>query len=195
MPSVPKTSQEAVVAAARDLIDVGGLESLSVQAVAQAVGVQAPSLYKRFADRAALIRAVTMDLVAEIAGQFDAVATTGSPVSDLRAIAHAHRQFGQHSPHLYQLLFRPDPHGEVPPDAFAPLIAVMMDRIETVVGKRDALPAARLLVSFTHGFVSMEQAGAFRLGGDLDLAFRYGLDRVLPSVTTPTPEKKTRRAK
>ena len=44
------------------------------------------------------------------------------------------------------------------------------------------LDAARTLVAFTHGFVMMEQSGAFRLGGDLDSAFEFGLARLLDSL-------------
>jgi hypothetical protein len=31
------------------------------------------------------------------------------------------------------------------------------------------------VTAFAHGFVSMEITGAFRLGGDVDEAYRYGV--------------------
>jgi hypothetical protein len=43
------------------------------------------------------------------------------------------------------------------------------------VGEDRALEAARLVTAFAHGFVSMEITGAFRLGGDVDEAYRYGV--------------------
>ena len=46
----------------------------------------------------------------------------------------------------------------------------------------DALPAARTIVAWTHGFISMELAGAFRLGGDVEQAWEFGLDRILTAV-------------
>ncbi len=197
MPTVPKTSQEAIVAAARDLIDTGGLSALSVQAVAQSVGVQAPSLYKRFRDRAALIHAVAAELVSELGGVMTLAATTGTPEGDLRAIAHAQRAFAQRSPHLYQLVFRSSSEGadgELDPENYLPMVVMLVERTELLVGKRDALPAARLLVSFTHGFTTMELGRAFRMGGDLDAAFRFGLERVLRSLgpATGTPKKGSR---
>jgi hypothetical protein len=39
------------------------------------------------------------------------------------------------------------------------------------------------LTSWLHGFVSMELAGAFRLGGDIDAAFDFGLTVLLDGVT------------
>ena len=53
---------------------------------------------------------------------------------------------------------------------------------ERLVGIERALEAARLLTAFVHGFVSMEIAGAFRLGGDVDRAFRYSLDAIIAGL-------------
>ncbi|WP_412159619.1 helix-turn-helix domain-containing protein, partial [Pantoea sp. SIMBA_079] len=51
MPTPEKTSRTAIVAAGRVLIESGGLDGLTMQAVAERVGVRAPSLYKRVRDR------------------------------------------------------------------------------------------------------------------------------------------------
>jgi hypothetical protein len=40
-----------------------------------------------------------------------------------------------------------------------------------------------MVVAWLNGFVSMEQAGAFRLGGSIDEAFDYGIDRILVGIT------------
>ena len=65
-PARARTSADAIVGAGRALLERGGLEAVTMQAVADAVGVRAPSLYKRFAGRPALIRAIADDVAAEL---------------------------------------------------------------------------------------------------------------------------------
>jgi hypothetical protein len=50
------------------------------------------------------------------------------------------------------------------------------------VGSQHALLAARTIVAWAHGFITMELTGAFRLGGDLEQAWSYGLDQVLAAI-------------
>ena len=49
-------------------------------------------------------------------------------------------------------------------------------------GELDALEGARTFVAWAHGFVTMELAGAFRLGGDLDVAYAFGIESILAGV-------------
>jgi hypothetical protein len=56
-----------------------------------------------------------------------------------------------------------------------------------IVGEREALEAARTVVAWAHGFVSMELAGAFRLGGDLEVAYAYGIDSILAGISGSGP--------
>jgi hypothetical protein len=49
---------------------------------------------------------------------------------------------------------------------------------EDLVGRDAALDAARLITAWATGFIDMELSGAFRLGGDVDRAFEFGLERI-----------------
>jgi Tetracyclin repressor-like, C-terminal domain len=68
------------------------------------------------------------------------------------------------------------PESRPPTELTALAAAPVLDLAKRLVGPGRALEAARLITAFANGFVSMELVGAFRLGGNLDEAYRYGVD-------------------
>ena len=181
-PAVARTSNEAITVAARALLEAGGPDAVTMQAVADAVGVRAPSLYKRVADRSALLTALADDVAADLARAVAPPAHIKDPARALRQMAARYRAFAHRAPHAYQLLF--SGAGVQPSPGTDALASAGVLRVaETLVGPAHALEAARLLVAFAHGFVSMELAGAFRLGGNVNAAFRYGVDTLIAGLT------------
>jgi AcrR family transcriptional regulator len=186
MPSVPKTSVEDIVAAAKRLIARGGAEALSLAAVAEAVGVRAPSLYKRFPDRAAIVRAVATEAARELATRQLAAAGEGPVDEQLKAVARAQRDYARKKPHLYALVF--EPRGEsalLRDEADRRQLDALFELLARWMGPAHVLEGARALTAFTHGFASMERAGAFQLGGDVDVAFEFGLGRLVSALEGP----------
>jgi AcrR family transcriptional regulator len=182
MPAPAKVTDAEVVAAARRLVERDGPAALSMQAVADEVGVRAPSLYKRFADRAALLSAVQQEVFAELGHKLEVTAARPGPQQALAAIAAAYRAFARARPHLYTLMFSPEVGHDAAGDAARRQAAQpVISRLTDLVGRERALPTARVLTAFVHGFVSMELQGAFRLGGDVDDAFDLGLRLLLSS--------------
>jgi AcrR family transcriptional regulator len=183
-PARARTSNDDIVAAGRELLEAGGLDAVTMLAVAERVGVRAPSLYKRFADRGALIGAIGSAALKDLAEALEPFTKNPDPAAGLRGIATAFRSFAKQNPHAYELLFMNLPEGSRPPaelnaGAAAPLIGVT----ERLVGPERALEAARLVTAFAHGFVSMEISGGFRLGGDVDQAYKYGVGVLVEALT------------
>jgi AcrR family transcriptional regulator len=182
-PAAARTSREEIVAAARDLLETGGIEAVTMQAVAGRVGIRGPSLYKRFASRAALLAAIAEDAFADQARIFARAIRGDDPATDLRRVAVAYRRWAHRHPGTYGLLFAPVGDDARPPaEAGAQAAAPVINAVAEIVGRDHALDAARLLTAFVHGFVSMELARAFRLGGDTNAAFEYGIAAVLRSL-------------
>ena len=182
-PAPSRTSVDAIVAAARRILETDGLAAVTMRGVAEAVGVQGPSLYKRVPDRAALIKAVAEGVVADLAGTLARATETGDPHTDLRAVADAYRDFVHRNANGYRLLFADLPAGAGPdPAELAALADPIVRAIGALVGESTALEGARTFVAWAHGFVTMELAGAFRLGGDLDAAYAFGVESILAGV-------------
>lgn len=183
-PAPARTSSEAIVVAARAILEADGLDAVTMQAVAGRVGVRAPSLYKRVADRSALIRAVTDAIIEDLAAALQSPGTGRDAADELRAIAHRFRAFVHANPAGYRLLFAnlgPDtaPDGAALAALGRPIVAATT----RLVGDGDALPAARTFVAWAHGFTTMELAGGFRLGGDVDAAYATGIDMILAGIS------------
>lgn len=186
-PAVARTSAAAIVAAARALLEEGGLDAVSMAAVAKRVGVRAPSLYKHHADRDALIAAVATAVAEELGAELRAAlrdaGPDASPRARLRALARAYRDVARRAPRATSLLFaattpRSAPRVEVLAAAAQPVL----DAAGDLAGREQALSAARVLTAFVHGFTSMETAGAFRLGGDVDAAFDLGVESLVAGL-------------
>jgi len=180
MPTPSRTSVAEIVAASRSILEAEGLDGLTMQRVAQAVGVRSPSLYKRVSGRTELLRLIANDIADELAVTLDAAAAAGGrPRAAIAAMAAAYRAFALSHPEAYGLLFARLPEAaRVDETHNLRASAALLRTVSELAGPDHALEAARTLVAWAHGFVSMELAGAFRLGGEVDRAFAYGVDRL-----------------
>src|SRR6476646_3687980 len=92
-PAPSRTSVDAIVAAARLILETDGLTAVTMRSVAEAVGVRGPSLYKRVPDRAALVRAVADGVIDDLARTMSRAVETGEPGPDVTAAVDAFRGF------------------------------------------------------------------------------------------------------
>jgi AcrR family transcriptional regulator len=185
MPAHPKTSETQIVQATRQLVEAKGLAGFSMSDVAAAVGIRAPSLYSRFKDRADLLGAVDLQICAELAALLRAALVADDPAASVMAQAQAIRNFARTNPNCYSLLFdlRGDPT-EAGKTAREAVLDPFLPSLVALAGELGAFGAARVLLPFLHGFISMELASAFRLGGGLDEAFENGVRVILRGVAS-----------
>jgi len=165
MPTPERTTTAEIIAAGRDLLEEAGLAGLTMQSVALRVGVRAPSLYKRVRDRDALIAAVAEATVADLTDRLEASDRS------LEGLARVYRAFARDRPEGFRLMFG----ATAPQESLDRAGLMIVHSAGELAGEAHALDAARLVTAWVTGFIHMELAGAFRLGGDVDVAFDYGL--------------------
>lgn len=175
MPTPERTSYAQIVSAGRSILEESGPAKLTMQAVAARVGVRPPSLYKRVTDRDALMMAVTEATIDDLTERLEQAG------EDLPTLAAAYRAFAHEQPEGVRLIFVATAPIESLERASAPVIRAST----ALVGEADALNAARLFTAWATGFLQMELAGAFRLGGDVDEAFDYGRARLVRTLADP----------
>jgi len=187
MPAPLRVTRAALTAAARAIAERDGVDAVTVSAVATAVGVRPPSLYKHVAHRHDLLRLIADDAAREL--DEDVAALTGAavdPSATLAAIARAFRAFSTRSPRAASLLFAGAALSAEPQsNGMLALTRTLLNAVRAAA-PGDPLPAARTLTAWAHGFCTMEQAGAFQLGGDVDEAFEFGLDVLVAGLTRPS---------
>ena len=141
--------QLEIVTTTRALLARDGVEALSLGAVAKALGIKPPSLYKHFASRADLEAALIAIGLSELG---DAMEAAGA---DLQAIGAAYRTFALANPELYRLMTSaPLPRDKLPEG--------LETRILIPLHKVISDPhLARATFAFAHGMVSLEISQRF----------------------------------
>ena len=100
--------RSAIIDAAARLLGEQGAAALTTRGVAEAAGVQPPTLYRLFGDKDGLIDAVAEHVMATyVAAKSEPI--DPDPVTDLRAAWRMHNDFGIANPELYALLNRRGP--------------------------------------------------------------------------------------
>lgn len=183
MPTPERTSREAIIAVGRELLEADGLPGLTMQAVAARVGVKAPSLYKRVRNRDELLRLIAEATVDDLGEQLRrAAAGQADAAARVAALALAFRAFAHRFPAAFHLIFAPGSAPTRPsPEVIVASSVPILEAASDLAGPAHALAAARTVTAWANGFISMELAGAFTLGGDVDEAFAFGI-RTLTSA-------------
>lgn len=157
---------EILVAAEALLIATNDVATLSIRAVASAVGVTPPSIYLHFADRNDLLFAVCERHAIQLEQTMaDAAIGVDDPLERLRRRGLAYLHYGLRHPEHYRILMMSRPDDT--PDRFidermadtAGLLPVV-DDIKTAIDMgvfpaQDPLDAAKLLWMMIHGMVSL----------------------------------------
>ncbi len=94
-----------IVGAAAALLHEKGARAVTTRGVAEAAGVQAPTIYRLFGDKDGLVDAVAEHVMATYVAAKSATAVAGDdPLADLRSAWQVHVEFGLSNPELYTLL-------------------------------------------------------------------------------------------
>ena len=165
---------EILDAAERLLIETGDAERVSIRAIGQIVGVTAPSIYRHFEDKDALLLAACERAY----DRFDDYlmsesADASDPLLGIKAQAYAYIRFGMANPGQYRILFM-TPGAHVHPDLSDEDVFGAHSSMKGLVHLADAVQAAIdaglvapiastseiavLLWSMVHGIVSLRIA-------------------------------------
>lgn len=164
---------QALLDAAQRLLDKGGVEAVTVRAVAREAGVAHSAPANHFKDRAALLAALATRIFQELAAEVGTVPDipSRSARARLHLMADAIVRYALRHPHRYRLLWRGDNFAS---DKSSAEIAgtVLYDAVKETLGRTGAgtktsinsqVIAAWALI---HGYVSLRLEGTLVEGRD-----------------------------
>jgi AcrR family transcriptional regulator len=167
------------------MIEADGIDQLTLAKLATQLGVKAASLYRYFDSKNALLQSINTQTVTQLI-QTVRSAVDGSPQnveSRLLAISIAYREFAHSHPVTYGLAM-----GQVLPDIsvnadYAEQLALPLQAMfSEYIGAPNSLAALRGALALMHGFVTLELAGQFRRGGNIDEAFALSVRAYLAGL-------------
>lgn len=180
MPYPAQITRDSIVEKAREMVEAEGADQLSLHKLAAALGVKAPSLYRYFASKTELLRAINLQTAQRIVGAMEQASGMGDAHSRLLAMAKACRDFGHRYSMTYRLAFTNANPELRPDDALAEALALPLQRVMAEIsGEEHSLAALRGAWALIHGFILFELSGQFRRGGNLDAAFTQSIEAYL----------------
>lgn len=115
----PPLTRELVLATARDQLERGGTDQISLRAVARELGVTAPALYLYVQDKRDLLAGVAAEHFERLVERFEA-AEDPDPLVWIHNLGRAYIEHARSSPALFSLLFRYPPTPVPEADIFPP---------------------------------------------------------------------------
>jgi AcrR family transcriptional regulator len=184
LPTPAKTSLAELVGIARGLVEAAGPDALTLGALASRAGIKPPSLYKHFTDRAAVLKAVEIEVLYELEAYLRATMSGENPKARLIAMARSYRAWGKAKPNRYRTIYSGNAFND--PEIRAACLHSAQPLFEELaaagIPEARRLPLSRTLVAFMHGFTLMEIGNAFNLGGNVDEAFESSIETILREV-------------
>lgn len=186
MPYPSKTDFEAVIEAARGLIERNGVEQLSLGALAAELGIKPPSLYRHVESKASLLRAVNERTFERLFEAYNAAMRESGddPQDRVWAVFRGHRAFAHANPITYVMAFSAsNPDERVDPKKLVDLVLPIQEIMAAIVGQARSLTALRGALALVHGFVMLELSNQLQRGGDLEEAYEAALETYLRGWT------------
>jgi len=189
------TTREALLAAAENLVERGGVGALSVRAVADEIGTTTRAVYSTFGSKEGLLGALAMrsfdmlrDAIAELPG-------TNDPARDLvQAALTVFRPMAVEHPSLFRIAFlRAAPDVELGPevsDAARAGYELLTERVQRLadadlLGGRDVQAATREFNAMCFGMAVTELLNPTQLGSDPQRAWCAAFQTLINGFRAP----------
>ena len=168
-----------IVKTALQMLEEEGVQGISLRAVATALGVKAPSLYRYFPQKEVLELAVAYEALEAMSVALQRASAFQDAEKRFRKTAEAYLRFARDRFALYSFIM--DRVRETHGSAEAKRVwNLLLGAASAISGQPDDTAAAVATWSFLHGYAVLEHSGAFGASGPKG-ALQLGLTAFLKS--------------
>ncbi|MGB1287561.1 MAG: TetR/AcrR family transcriptional regulator [Aggregatilineales bacterium] len=172
MPYPSLINHDSIVKIARELIEIQGIDAVTLRVVAKALGVKAPSLYRHVKNKNAMLLAINEVTIRELVDAIMQASDNADPLIErLVAVAMAYRQYAHDHPVCYELAMSSNPEIKPADDVQVQLVLPLQSLFAQLAGETESLVALRGAYALLHGWVSLEINQQLQRGGDLGAHF------------------------
>lgn len=154
-------TRRSLLEAAGALLDLGGVEAVTLREVGARAGVSHSAAYRHFADKEALLAVLATDALRDLADLLRVlVDADDSAEESLRSGLLSLIDLGRTRPHLYRLMFTP-PAGD-PTEAMQVAERaqdLFLDLVGRITGPLQARRYGALLLTSAHGITGLDLSG------------------------------------
>jgi AcrR family transcriptional regulator len=178
-----RLSRDTILDAAREAIVAGGVDEFSLRQLATRLGVTAPSLYRFFDSKDAIVAAIADAAFAQLIGAIEAAAARDDdPVEQIKAQSRAYVECAVANPALFEVMF-----AYRPPWADGPALPEL-PLAQGRIGETDPVLAALTVWSAVHGVATLLTAGGSATPAPFDRALVTSvIDAVVDGLATREP--------
>jgi AcrR family transcriptional regulator len=154
-------TRRALLEAAGVLLDLGGVEAVTLREVGARSGVSRSAAYRHFADKESLLAVLATNALNELGDALEVLVNSGEPPKkSLRSALLSLITIGRTRPHLYRLMFTP-PAGDPTEAARAAERTqnLFLDMVGRITGPQRARRYGALLLTSAHGITGLDLSG------------------------------------
>lgn len=154
-------TRRSLLEAAGALLDLGGVEAVTLREVGARSGVSRSAAYRHFADKESLLTVLATNAMSELGDALEVLAASDdSAQACLRSALLALISIGRTRPHLYRLMFT-TPAGDPAAAVRAAERAqnLFLDIVGRITGPRRAQRYGALLLTTAHGITGLDLSG------------------------------------
>jgi AcrR family transcriptional regulator len=180
-------TRRSLIDAAGLLLDLGGVEAVTLREVGARSGVSRSAAYRHFADKESLLTVLATNAMSDLGDALEVLASSeDSPEKRLRSALLSLITIGHTRPHLYRLMFT-TPTGDPTAAVRAAERAqdLFLEIVGRITGPRRARRYGALLLTTAHGITGLD------LSGHLDLdKWHTNAEELVDTIISLLPKAK-----